>query len=58
MHLGFMVSFYVDWSFCFELFFFCIIVVCHCLGFQVCLVILFCCAIFYGSPKTFREFYF
>jgi len=36
---------------------FCIIVVCHCLGFQVCLVILFCCAIFNGSTKTSSEFY-
>ncbi len=34
-----------------------IIVVCHCLGFQFCLVILFCCAIFDGSTKTFSEFY-
>ncbi len=31
--------------------------VCHCLGLQVCLVILYCCAIFDGSTKTFNEFY-
>jgi hypothetical protein len=44
------------WSFCFELYFL------HYCGLSlfrvsVCFVILFCCVIFYGSTKTFSEFY-